>query len=185
MYIRFINICRYGGNIVLKKLAKYGNSTTLVIDKAILELLNMDESSIVKLHTDGKSLIITPVESQEENKKVSYAGDEALNVAAGIMHKKNMVKNLDTKSPEFLTASQEFQKVFAKHQHIFQKLSHEIALKPDFQEAAAKLAQAVDPVTQSEEYLKEYKKIQAQFCPEAQEFFDEIDAAYKKCNQLK
>lgn len=57
---------------MLKKLAKYGNSTTLVIDKAILELLNMNELSVVKLHTDGKSLIITPVQAEQaQGKKVS------------------------------------------------------------------------------------------------------------------
>ena len=64
---------------MLKKLAKYGNSTTLVIDKAILELLNMNESSVVKLHTDGKSLIITPVQPEQiQDKKVSYEDQEAV-----------------------------------------------------------------------------------------------------------
>ncbi len=47
---------------MLKKLVKYGNSTALVLDKAILELLNMREGSIVKITTDGKSLILTPHE---------------------------------------------------------------------------------------------------------------------------
>lgn len=66
---------------MLKKLAKYGNSTTLVIDKAILELLNMDESSIVRLQTDGKSLIITPIAPAEgggQERKISYDTEEAL-----------------------------------------------------------------------------------------------------------
>lgn len=68
LYIWIINKDKHIKENMLKKLAKYGNSTTLVIDKAILELLNMNESSIVKLHTDGKSLIITPVE-QDSNEK--------------------------------------------------------------------------------------------------------------------
>lgn len=45
---------------MLKKLIKYGNSTALVLDRAILELLNMKEGGVVKLKTDGTSLIITP-----------------------------------------------------------------------------------------------------------------------------
>lgn len=45
---------------MLKKLIKYGNSTALVLDRAILELLNMKEGALVKLKTDGVSLIITP-----------------------------------------------------------------------------------------------------------------------------
>jgi len=55
---------------MLKKLVKYGNSTALVLDKAILELLNMGEGSIVKIKTDGVSLIITP-QHETEPVKVS------------------------------------------------------------------------------------------------------------------
>ncbi len=45
-----------------KKLVKYGNSSALILDRAILALLNIQEGSVVKLSTDGKSLIITPEE---------------------------------------------------------------------------------------------------------------------------
>jgi antitoxin component of MazEF toxin-antitoxin module len=45
---------------MLKKLVKYGNSNALVLDKPILELLGIEEGSIVRLKTDGTSLIITP-----------------------------------------------------------------------------------------------------------------------------
>lgn len=45
---------------MLKKIVKYGNSSALVLDKALLELLNMEEGSVVKIKTDGVSLIITP-----------------------------------------------------------------------------------------------------------------------------
>lgn len=47
---------------MLKKIVKYGNSSAIVLDKAILELLNMHEGSIVKISTDGKSLLLTPHE---------------------------------------------------------------------------------------------------------------------------
>lgn len=47
---------------MLKKLVKYGNSNALVIDKAILELLNIEEGSVVKIKTDGKDIIISPQE---------------------------------------------------------------------------------------------------------------------------
>jgi antitoxin component of MazEF toxin-antitoxin module len=46
--------------LMIKKLVRYGNSNALVIDRAILELLNIAEGSLVKIATDGKSLIITP-----------------------------------------------------------------------------------------------------------------------------
>lgn len=45
---------------MLKKLVKYGNSNALVLDKPILELLGIEEGSVVRLKTDGVSLIITP-----------------------------------------------------------------------------------------------------------------------------
>ena len=45
---------------MLKKLVRYGNSNALVLDKAILELLNIAEGSIVKISTDGHSIILTP-----------------------------------------------------------------------------------------------------------------------------
>jgi hypothetical protein len=47
---------------MIKKLVKYGNSTALVLDKAILELLGMTEGSSVKISTDGKSLIVAPAQ---------------------------------------------------------------------------------------------------------------------------
>lgn len=50
---------------MLKKLVKYGNSNALVIDKALLELLNIKEGSPVKISTDGKSLIISPHQKTE------------------------------------------------------------------------------------------------------------------------
>jgi antitoxin component of MazEF toxin-antitoxin module len=53
---------------MLKKLVKYGNSNALIFDKAILELLNIEEGSVVKIKTDGKSIIITPHEKIESEK---------------------------------------------------------------------------------------------------------------------
>ena len=98
---------------MLKKLAKYGNSTTLVIDKAILELLNMDESTIVKLQTDGKSLIITPVDGGNQDKKISYDSYEALTAAKQSFEKKLVQEELDKKT--MLKAQQDFQEIFQKH----------------------------------------------------------------------
>jgi antitoxin component of MazEF toxin-antitoxin module len=44
---------------MLKKLVKYGNSTALILDRPILDLLNIPPGAVVKLRTDGKSLVIT------------------------------------------------------------------------------------------------------------------------------
>jgi antitoxin component of MazEF toxin-antitoxin module len=45
---------------MIKKLVRHGNSLALVIDKPILELLNMSGQTPLELKTDGRSLIITP-----------------------------------------------------------------------------------------------------------------------------
>ncbi|WP_061213420.1 AbrB/MazE/SpoVT family DNA-binding domain-containing protein [Syntrophomonas wolfei] len=46
---------------MIKTLTAHGNSSALIIDKAILELLNINNTTPLKLVTDGKSLIISPV----------------------------------------------------------------------------------------------------------------------------
>ncbi|MCW7479476.1 AbrB/MazE/SpoVT family DNA-binding domain-containing protein [Leptospira bandrabouensis] len=46
---------------MLKKLVQHGNSSAIVIEKPILELLNIDQNSTLEVTTDGKSLIIKPV----------------------------------------------------------------------------------------------------------------------------
>lgn len=61
---------------MLKKIVKFGNSNALVLDKAILELLNMGEGSVVKLKTDGKSLIITPQHEEPASEKPSQSFEE-------------------------------------------------------------------------------------------------------------
>jgi antitoxin component of MazEF toxin-antitoxin module len=45
---------------MLKKLVRHGNSRAIVIDKAILELLKIDDDTDLQLSTDGRSLKITP-----------------------------------------------------------------------------------------------------------------------------
>lgn len=48
------------GTKMLKKLVQHGNSSALVIEKPILELLNIDQNTTLEVTTDGKSLIIKP-----------------------------------------------------------------------------------------------------------------------------
>ena len=50
-----------GEGKMIKKLSKHGNSYALVIDKAILELLNITPDTELKIRTDGESIIIEPV----------------------------------------------------------------------------------------------------------------------------
>ena len=45
---------------MVKRLTKHGNSMALVIDRPILELLNIDSETPLEISTDGKQLIIAP-----------------------------------------------------------------------------------------------------------------------------
>ena len=46
---------------MIKTLTKHGNSLALVIEKPILELLHIDQTTGLNISTDGTSLVIFPV----------------------------------------------------------------------------------------------------------------------------
>jgi len=48
-----------------KKLIRHGNSAALVLDKAILELLNVRMDTPLEVTTDGKNIIISPLATQK------------------------------------------------------------------------------------------------------------------------
>ena len=58
---------------MIKTLTAHGNSSALVIDKAILELLKIDAETPLEVTTDGKILIISPVRNKTREKKVQSA----------------------------------------------------------------------------------------------------------------
>ena len=51
-----------------KKLSSIGNSLGLVIEKPILELLDIDRETELEMTTDGERLIIEPVRSARRSK---------------------------------------------------------------------------------------------------------------------
>ena len=58
---------------MIKTLTAHGNSTALIIDKPILELLNINNTTPLKLVTDGKSLIISPIREPNREEKFQAA----------------------------------------------------------------------------------------------------------------
>ena len=58
---------------MIKTLTTHGNSAALIIDKPILELLDISSSTPLKLVTDGKSLIITPVREADREERFQAA----------------------------------------------------------------------------------------------------------------
>jgi len=58
---------------MIKKLVSHGNSAALIIDKPILELLNVGMDTPLEVTTDGKNLIVSPVENGRREKKFKEA----------------------------------------------------------------------------------------------------------------
>ncbi|MFP3042313.1 AbrB/MazE/SpoVT family DNA-binding domain-containing protein [Treponema primitia] len=60
---------------MVKRLIQHGNSVALVIDKPILEMLNITNETTFELSTDGKNLILSPqIENAQENNTMESLG---------------------------------------------------------------------------------------------------------------
>ena len=53
---------------MIKTLTPHGNSQALVIEKAILELLNIDKQTPLEVTTDGTNIIVSPVRDKAREK---------------------------------------------------------------------------------------------------------------------
>ena len=56
-----------------KKLTKHGNSLALVIDRGVLDLLNINDDTPLDVSTDGDVLIVTPVRGTDRRKAFQSA----------------------------------------------------------------------------------------------------------------
>ncbi len=58
---------------MVKHLTKHGNSLALVIDKPVLDLLNINADTPLAITTDGQSLIISPDRDEKRQKAFKKA----------------------------------------------------------------------------------------------------------------
>lgn len=61
---------------MIKRLTKHGNSLALVIDRGVLDLLDIDAETPLSLTTDGKCLVVSPVRDPERQKRFRAALEE-------------------------------------------------------------------------------------------------------------
>jgi antitoxin component of MazEF toxin-antitoxin module len=54
---------------MIKRLTRHGNSLALVIDKGVLELLEIKADTPLSITTDGTCLVVTPVRDPERQKR--------------------------------------------------------------------------------------------------------------------
>lgn len=59
---------------MVKRISKQGENLAIIIDNPILDLLKIDETTKLKIKTDGKKIIIEPVEMKikKETKKRKF-----------------------------------------------------------------------------------------------------------------
>ncbi len=60
---------------MIKKLIQHGNSSALIIDKPIMELLKINNDTHLELSTDGSNIIISPVKSKDRIKNLNKSLD--------------------------------------------------------------------------------------------------------------
>jgi antitoxin MazE len=58
---------------MIKKMVSHGNSAALIIDKPILEILKIDMDTPLEVSTDGKNLIISPVQDADREPRFRAA----------------------------------------------------------------------------------------------------------------
>jgi len=156
---------------MLKKLVKYGNSNALILDRAILELLNISEGAVVKLHTDGKSLVITPhevIESKEAFmaglEKVSHSIESEVEKQT-IAIKADPVKNQEME--KWMPGTENFDKLTKAFQAVTEKYRDEMAkLQTEaFSNDVDALAEKYHGDRSTPEFVKELLIIRQQHAP--------------------
>ncbi len=54
--------------VMVKRLTKHGNSLALVIDRGILNLLDISDDTPLSVTTDGRSLVVTPIKNERKER---------------------------------------------------------------------------------------------------------------------
>ena len=72
---------------MIKHLSRHGNSLALVIDRGVLNLLNIDAKTPLSVTTDGQCLVIAPARDPKRRKKFLAALEEG-NREYGVMLKR-------------------------------------------------------------------------------------------------
>ena len=58
---------------MIKKLTRHGNSLALVMERGVLDILNIDAETPLDISTDGEVLIISPIRDEKRRKKFEDA----------------------------------------------------------------------------------------------------------------
>jgi antitoxin component of MazEF toxin-antitoxin module len=162
---------------MLKKLVRYGNSNALVLDKAILELLNIAEGSVVKISTDGRSIILTPHQEQVSSQVIeTVTSNDALLVAGVQESMQNYYKDLSVEQKA--TFGAELLALTKKHYELMISLTSQ----EDFAKEAAQIKDACQG--NMAEFMPLYKLLRKKYAPEIPAIEAAIAAIHEKCKAI-
>lgn len=167
---------------MLKKLVKYGNSNALILDRAIMELLDIHEGSVVKLQTDGKSLIITPAEAEKPSSITLNGLETLINVGAEKQAELKADPEKKRLLEEWAPGTENFSRLMEIAGPITAKYTKDLA-KMHSEEVTAQvdaLAIKHHGDKSSEEFMKGYKALRDKYVPTYRDMMQEMREAYKK-----
>jgi len=72
---------------MVKRLSRSGNSLALVIDRPLLEALDIDADTELELSTDGDVLVVTPVRDGRRRERVAGLVAEAHEQYGGVFRR--------------------------------------------------------------------------------------------------
>jgi antitoxin component of MazEF toxin-antitoxin module len=61
---------------MIKKMIQHGNSSALIIDKPLMELLHIDDETLLEISTDGSNIIISPVRDIDRMNRLNKSLDK-------------------------------------------------------------------------------------------------------------
>lgn len=166
---------------MLKKLVKYGNSNALILDRAIMELLNMQEGGAVRLQTDGKSLIITPTETEKPSNVTLNGLETLINVEA----QKQEALKADPETKRLLEEWAPNTKNYSRLLEVITPIAAKYTLEINKLQSEACMAE-VDALAakhcgdkSSEAFINGYKTLRDKYAPNYRKMTQEIRETYK------
>ena len=77
----------YGQTYMVKRLTRSGNSLALVIDRPLLDALDIDGETELELSTDGDVLVVTPLRDRKRKRRVADLVAEAHEDYGGVFRR--------------------------------------------------------------------------------------------------
>jgi antitoxin MazE len=69
---------------MIKKLTRTGNSIALVLDRPLLEAVNIDPDQPVEVSTNGEMIVISPVKPKRRERRFKAAAAKVIGRYAGV-----------------------------------------------------------------------------------------------------